>query len=195
MTVIKKAEFDNLPKRPTDRILRGGDDASAWRDGFAFLTAAREVQDAERARGYAEGRAEGLTSAAEIITRTTLGADAFLSEASGQIADLAVDIARRVLGEMAPQERIAKAAAHAIGDFRRERTLRMAVHPESLEAVRKAVTDRLAEAGADMQIQFETDPGLARDTCIVRSAFAEVEISIEAQLACIAKALRNGYGA
>lgn len=194
MTVLKQTVFDQLPKEPGGRVLRGPE-AQAWQDGFRFLEAAREAHESERARGYAEGRAAGLQSAAEIVTQTTLGADAYLAGVQSQIADLALDITRRVLGDLAPAEQVARAAAHAITDFRREKGLRLAVHPDAMGAVRTAVSERIAEAGLDLNVAFEADPALAENACVVRSEFAEVEISIDAQLACIAKALGIENGA
>lgn len=194
MTVLKPTLFDQLPREPTSRILRGPE-AQAWQDGFQFLKAAKEAHEAERARGYAEGRAAGLQSAAQIVTETTLGADAYLASAQPQIAELALSIARRVMGDMAPADQVARAAANAINDFRREKALRIAVHPQTVDAVRKAVTARLAETGLDLRIEIEADPSLAPDACFVRSPFADVEVSVNAQLDCIAKALGSEHGA
>lgn len=194
MTMLKPTVFDQLPKEPGARILRGAE-AEAWQDGFRLLSAVKQLRETERARGYAEGRAAGLQSAAQIVTETTLASDAFLAGAQRQIAELALDIVRRVLGELAPEDQVARAAAHAIADFRREKALRIAVNPQAVDAVRAAVAARIAEAGLDLQVEIEEDAALEPGACFARSAFAEVEISIEAQLACIAKALRNDHGA
>ena len=69
MLEAERTALGNLPRGPGTKILRAAE-ADAWRDGHRFLAAASQsseqirqaataAYEAEHARGYADGRAEG----------------------------------------------------------------------------------------------------------------------------------------
>jgi type III secretion protein L len=186
----------NLPKGPTTRILRA-EEAEAWRNGYGFLAeasrtseqirqAARTAYSAERARGYADGRAEGATEATRLLSETTIKIDRYFATLDQEIARLVMDIVRRVLGEFDVTDLVSRAAARAIGDFRGEKSLTISVHPEALERVRTALAG--TAGGNGLAVTVESDPHLLKDGCVIRSEFAVVDASIETQLAAIAEA-------
>ena len=106
----------------------------AWQDAFEFLNhaekqiaeekteaeeAASRLYEAERARGYEDGKAE----ATRLITETTLKVDRYLQSIEPQVAKLAMSVVNRVLGNFDTRDLVAAAAAHAIVDLRREKGL------------------------------------------------------------------------
>jgi len=179
-----------LPKAPGVKIIRRAEEA-AWRDGYRFLEQAKVVYQAEQARGYAEGKEAGASEAAKLVAETAARTDQYMASLDQQVAILALDIVRRVLGEFDQTELVARAAIHALSDFRREKALRITVHPVAEQRVLQMVS-----AGADRQlaISVETDPGMDKGACLIASEFAVVEATIETQLAAIAKALGLGEG-
>ena len=194
--------LDDLPREPGVNILRA-EDAAAWQDGFHFLAAARraaaqvneiarKTHDVQYARGFAEGRAAGADEAARLVTETTAKVDRHLASLEQEIGALALDVVRRVLGDFDAGELIARAAAQAVGEFRREKWLKVTVHPAAADRV-GAVLAALPPSGGPT-VTVESDPALDERACIVASDFAVVDASLEAQLEAFAAAFAAGRG-
>jgi type III secretion protein L len=182
----------HLPSGPGARIIRPTEFA-AWSDGFRFVKeagaaadriveAARRAYDAEQARGYAEGRAAGATEAARLIADARGAIDEYLESIEFQVAELALDVVRRVLGQIELGELVARAAQEAATDFHRARFLKITVHPDAADQVRSAFAAR------DVTVVVEADPHLARTACIIASEILVIDAGIDAQLAAIAEA-------
>lgn len=191
---------DDLPREPGVNVLRAAD-AAVWQDGFRFLAAvrraaasvneiARRTYAVEYARGFAEGRAAGADAAARLISETTLKVDRHIAALEPQIGALALDVVRRVLGELDAGELVARAAAQAVGEFRREKRLKVTVHPAAAERVRAV----LAALHGGPSVTVASDPALDERACIVASDFAVVDASLEAQLKAFAAAFAAGQG-
>jgi type III secretion protein L len=188
--------IDALPRGPGSRILRAAD-AEAWQRGISFCIraqrhvtevedAARRAYDAERARGYADGKADGAREATTRIAETSIAIDRYLAGLEAHVARLAIGIVRRLLGEIDVADIVARLAAGAIADFRREKWLKIKVHPALVEQVRAAIGGLGRESGPALTV--EADPRLATDACIVASEFAVVDAGVETQLAAIGAA-------
>jgi len=190
----------HLPSGPGARIIRPTE-FEAWSDGFRFVKeagaaadriveTARRAYDVEQARGYAEGRAAGATEAARLIADARGAIDEYLESVEFQVAELALDVVRRVLGQIELGELVARAAQEAATDFRRARFLKITVHPDAADQVRSAFADR------DVTVVVEADPHLARTACIIASEILVIDAGIDAQLGAIAEAfarpLRGG---
>lgn len=181
----------DLPNGPTRKILRVADQA-AWSDGYRFLDEVKRVHAQEQQRGYAEGKAAGAQEAAQLIMETTAKVDRYLASLDREVAGLALDIVRRVLGEFDKTELVARAAATAVADFRREKALKIAVHPSAEARVRDVVAHYTRPG---LSVVVEGDPALGQTDCLLSSEFAIVNASIEAQLEAMARALGLREGA
>lgn len=182
----------HLPSGPGTRIVRAAE-AEAWRDGFLFLReagaaadrlgeAASKAYNSEHARGYAEGRAAGAAEAARLVADIRRGIDRYMGSIEGQIAELALDVVRRILGQLEVGELVVRAAEEAAVDFRRARFLKITAHPEVVDRVRSTFA---GYQGASVTI--EADPSLAKTGCIIASEVAVVDAGIDAQLAAVAE--------
>ena len=173
-------------------------DVKAWRDAFEFLNeaekqlaeekkqaeeAASHLYASERARGYEDGKAE----ATRLVTETTLRVDRYLQSIEPQVAQLAMSVVHRVLGNFDTRDLVAAAAGQAIADLRREKRLTVTVHPDSVDAVSK----ELARIGLSdrLEVLVEGNPSLEPTACIIASDLAVVDASIQTQLAAIATAI------
>ena len=120
-------------------------DVKAWRDAFEFVNEAekqiaeekRQAEEAashlyasERARGYEDGKAE----ATRLVSETTLKVDHYLKSIEPQVAQLAMSVVHRVLGNFDTRDLVAAAAGHAIADLRREKQLTVTVHPDAVDS-------------------------------------------------------------
>jgi len=183
---------------PTTGSVLNARDVKAWQDAFEFLNhaekqiaeektqaqeAASRLYEAERARGYEDGKAE----ATKLITETTLKVDRFLQSIEPQVAQLAMSVVQRVLGNFDTRDLVAAAAAHAIADLRREKGLTVTVHPDVVDSVSKEFV-RLGLSGR-IEVTIEGNPSLDRTACIIASDLAVVDASVQTQLAAVAAAI------
>ena len=173
-------------------------DVKAWQDAFEFLNEAEKqiadqkkeaeetasrLYEAERARGYEDGKAE----ATSLIAETTMKVDRYLQSIEPQVAKLAMSVIDRVLGNFDTRDLVAAAAAHAIVDLRREKGLTVSVHPDVVDSVSKEFA-RLGLSGR-IEVTIEGNPSLDRTACIIASDLAVVDASVQTQLSAIAAAI------
>lgn len=193
---------DDLPTEPGPRILRAAD-VDAWREGYRFLARAREAAataeenarsayDAAFKKGFAEGRAAGVTEANRIVRETTVAVDRYLSGLDKEISALALNIVRRVAGEIDVADLVAHAAAQAMAEFRQEKNIRIAVHPAAATRVSSALAASAQEG--QPAVTVEADPALDKGACVLVSDDAVVDASIEAQIRAIETGLTSGSG-
>jgi type III secretion protein L len=183
---------------PTTGSVLNARDVKAWQDAFEFLNHAEKqiadqkteaeetasrLYEAERARGYEDGKAE----ATKLIAETTLKVDRYLQSIEPQVAKLAMSVIDRVLGNFDTRDLVAAAAAHAIVDLRREKGLTVSVHPDVVDSVSKEFA-RLGLSGR-IEVTIEGNPALDRTACIIASDLAVVDASVKTQLAAIAAAI------
>lgn len=180
---MSESEFP-LPKAPGVKIIRKSDEA-AWRDGYRLLAQAKEIYESERAKGFAEGKATGAREAAKLVIEAAEKVDRYLGSLDQEVAALAMEIVRRILGHFDQTNLVAQVTAQAIADLRNEKTLKITVHPSAVQKVTEAV----AASGRQTSIQVDSDPASTLDRCLITSEFAVVDASIETQLAAISAAL------
>ena len=183
---------------PTTGSVLNARDVKAWQDAFEFLNHAEKqiaeqkteaeetasrLYESERVRGYEDGKAE----ATKLITETTLKVDRFLQSIEPQVAQLAMSVVQRVLGNFDTRDLVAAAAAHAIADLRREKGLTVTVHPDVVDSVSK----EFARLGVSklMEVTIEGNPTLDPTACIIASDLAVIDASIKTQLTAIATAI------
>jgi len=181
----------------TGRVLNARD-VKAWQDAFEFVSeaekqiadqkkvaeeAAASLYASERARGYEDGKAE----ATSLIAETTMKVDRYLQSIEPQVAQLAMSVINRVLGNFDTRDLVAAAAGHAIADLRREKRLTVTVHPDVVDSVSKEFA-RLGVSGR-MEVTIEGNPSVDPTACIIASDLAVIDASIKTQLAAIATAL------
>jgi type III secretion protein L len=183
---------------PTTGSVLNARDVKAWQDAFEFLNHAEKqiadektqaeetasrLYEAERTRGYEDGKAE----ATKLIAETTLKVDRYLQSIEPQVAKLAMSVIDRVLGNFDTRDLVAAAAAHAITDLRREKGLTVTVHPDVVDSVSKEFA-RLGLSGR-IEVTIEGNPSLDRTACIIASDLAVVDASVKTQLSAIAAAI------
>jgi type III secretion protein L len=186
--------LDNLPTGPGSKILRAAE-VEAWQDGYRFLAAVRSAAAridetthnayaAAYKQGFAEGKAAGEVEASRLLHETSLKVDRYLATLEHQIGALALNVVRRALGELDAADLVARAAAQALSEFRREKSLKVTVHPAAQDRV--GATLRALTSDGGLAVTVESDPSLDPGACIVASDFAVVDASIEAQLRAFA---------
>ncbi|MCG7503611.1 type III secretion system stator protein SctL [Mesorhizobium retamae] len=195
-----EANRTNLP-RPRARILRA-DEVKAWQEGHAFLgqakaeaqklnDAAKRAYAVEYAQGYKDGKAQGEIEAARLIADTSARVDRYLAGLEGEVAGLALDVVRRVLGQFDVGTLVASAARQAISEVRRAKYLKFRVHPQNISRLRDELNLALQDSDLGMSVEIDADDTLALEACILSTDMAVIDAGIEAQLVAITAAIAS----
>ena len=157
--------------------------------------ACRLVADAESAReriageARAEGLRDGEARAAATLAAAGAARDRLLAAAERELADLAIAVARKVLGrELAQPGAVRSIAAAALAQARGRREVVLRVSPADAPALR----DAAAPLGAILEraaLSVREDPALAPGDVVVETEAGHVDARVETQLAALARAL------
>jgi type III secretion protein L len=186
--------IDSLPSQPGTRILRAAE-AAQWIDGYAFMRAAEQQaqrlrNDSEatlrqaRADAFDQARKEGDEQIAALLADTAARADAWLLSLQPSIAELAVDIARQIIGELPSEERVLRCTRQALSAFRQDQALTLLAPRAEVDALRR----RLDQEGLD-HIRVAADDQLAPGDACLCSPFGRVELGVDTQLQHIRSSL------
>ncbi len=201
----------------SSRVLRAGQDVATWPrrriTAGAWMAAERvesllagveaEVEQARRAAGEVraaareEGRTEGLRAAtAEVAERLSALAEAqgrWLARAEVEALDLAIEMARRILGRelRCDPSSAADGAVVALRAAGRRRALRVRLHPDGLAGLGDRAAE-LAEAAAGAAMELVSDPSLAPGDVVVETEAGQVDARIASRLEGFRAALLPG---
>lgn len=151
------------------------------------------AEESARRRGRAEGEERARVSAeaalAERLAALAHQAEAARDEARQQVAALALQVVRKLLGGLPLAESQAALALQAARELLPARVWRLAVHPDAAPALRERVArlgpeERAALAGGEVV----EDASLAPDDCRLDTEFGSARAGLEAQLDRLAAA-------
>jgi type III secretion protein L len=158
-------------------------------EGYRFLEQARLAYASEHARGHAEGRAAGLAEASVFLAETAVKADRYLQSLETGVAELAMAIVRKVLGEFDSAEIIARMTLQALAAFRNEKALTIIVNPRAVQETSKALASHAKRLQFEFAYKIEGDPALPLSACVIATEFEVLEASIDGQLQALLAAL------
>jgi type III secretion protein L len=149
------------------------------RGAEATTDAARETA---RAEGFATGRAEGLAAAEaerqDELFRIALRDIELQRERQKDIARLALEVVRRIAGELDAGAMVAGLAERAAAQLAPDSVAVVRVAPVAVEAVRTRLDGR---AG----LSVEADPSLEGQDCVIETALGRTHAGLDTQLAQI----------
>jgi flagellar biosynthesis/type III secretory pathway protein FliH len=175
-------------------------DVAAWQDAFAAVAAARAAasQVDENVRGtyaeafeggYTEGLTKGESDSARLVLDTRLAVDSYLDQLPLRIAELAMGVVERVVGQLPLAhlaQLVAAAAVVAVAEFREKTNLTVTVHPAVADRVSRELEERALTA------TVRPDPSRDEDACIVANDVRTVDASLSAQFRSVAGQLTSG---
>jgi type III secretion protein L len=143
------------------------------------LQAARETA---RVEGYAAGREEGLAAAeserhAELF-RIALRDSQLQRERQKDIARLALEVVRRIAGELDSGTMVAGLAERAAAQLAPDSVAVVRVAPTAIEPVRARLDGRTG-------LSVEADPSLEEHDCVIETSLGRTHAGLETQLAQI----------
>jgi type III secretion protein L len=157
-----------------------------------------ELEAAHR-RGLTQGLEEGRRQAQQELAQALASLEAKAAQERDQqraaVAALALQVARKILGELPQAERLSALAAHAAQELLPARTLRLHVAPAMLEPVRERLAALAQPATGLVQARVLADPGLGPDACRLETDLGSADASLQAQLERLASALGVGPAA
>lgn len=184
---------DRLATALTDDPLVSADDVGRMQDAIALLAEAGRIRagtgetidaarESARAEGFAAGRAEGLAAAeserqAELF-RITLRDSELQRERQKDIARLALEVVRRIAGELGDGTMVAGLAERAAAQLAPDTVAVVRVAPGAIEAVRERLDGRSG-------LSVEADPLLAGQDCVIETALGRTHAGLDTQLAQI----------
>jgi type III secretion system HrpE/YscL family protein len=146
--------------------------------------AEREARQQGHAEGREEGRREAREQVAASLVALTHAAAQERERMQGQVAALALQVVRKLLGHFADDELLVALADTAARDTLPAPPLSLTVHPDRCDAVRA----RLEAHAPAWHCEVRSDPACPPDTCRIETELGSVDASLEAQLARLAQA-------
>ncbi len=112
-----------------------------------------------------------------------------IEQAEGQLLDLSIDIARKVLMQEIQAERyqIEPIVREALSRIPQRTDVVVHLHPDDLARCELAEQD--GPDSAQATVRFSADPGVDRGECLLRTSEGTVESTVEEHLAEITKTL------
>lgn len=184
---------------PGARILRAQDHASlvdaqalldaARAQADAIVAGAKEAFEAERQRGYAEGREEALLDQSERMIETVERTVDYIASVEGKMVELVMSAVSKVIDGFDDREKVMIVVRNALAVVRNQKQMTLRLNPAEVEIVRSQINELLAAYPGVGYLDILADGRLAPGACILESEIGLVEASLEGQL----QALRNAF--
>ncbi|GAO03911.1 FliH/SctL family protein [Anaeromyxobacter sp. PSR-1] len=169
------------------------DDARA--EAARLVEAAAAEREAIRAEAVREGREEGMARAAAALATAGEARAARLAGLEREVARLALDVARQLLGRelAAAPEAVADLAARALARAKDCRELVLRASPADAALLRaEPARSRLAALLARPEgPALREDPALPPGAVVVETEAGRIDARVEAQLAALERALEE----
>lgn len=183
-------------------VLRAADvpllaDAHRLRDRLEQLNedAAQRIATAEqdaRVQGYVQGREQATHEAQDEVASSILAlqqkAEQDRVQVRGEIAALALQVVRKVLGQVPADGVLAALAETAARDMLPAQTLTLYVHPDQCDSVRAHLAAAAEADAAQPRFDVLPDSECKEGVCRIETEFGTVDASLDAQLKRIASA-------
>jgi len=214
---IDRSDLEEFPKEERVRFdLGGGEegdgpfeerDPAALREAVlaeARAEAAKRIQEAYTEgfqRGMAAGREafeKSVAGSAELLTAAAgamrAAREAFLESLEPQVVELAGLITGRVLQREAKidPELIHSTVKRALACIADRQRLRLQVHPDDLEALRRHKITLLEDFSGIEELEIEASEEVSRGGCVVESGHMQVDARLEVLLKNVLDVLAEG---
>lgn len=160
----------------------------------AIVNSAQAAFDAERRRGYEDGKQEALLDQAEKMIETVGRTVEYFSGVENEMVDLVMAAVRKVVDGFGDREKIMIVVRNALAVVRNQKQMTLRLHPDEIEDVRAHIIDVLAAYPGVGYLDLLADARLARGACILESEIGMVEASLEGQLRALQGAFQRTLG-
>ena len=182
--VIKAHEVEAL--RDHKRLLE-----EARQEAETIVGSANEAYEAERQRGYQEGRQSGKGEIAERLVELAEQNAHLMAGLEAKVPEIVMSALRQILGEYDNFDLALQSVKHALKIFHKQTDVTLRVAPQHFAEMRAKVDELKAENESVTYLDVVADRDMAPGDCILETALGNVDAGIEAQLAVIERAMRN----
>jgi type III secretion protein L len=169
-------------------------EAEAKRVLLAAQEQAEQIKQEAHAQGLEEGKTEGATALAETVAQASARMAHIEAQVVPQLKDLAVAIAKRILGKelsMHPEQVVA-IVRQALAEKARQRTeIFLRVHPEDLALLRTEKHALLEVLSRAKEIGLREDPNVQRYGVVIETDAGTIDAQLETQLAVFERVLKD----
>jgi flagellar biosynthesis/type III secretory pathway protein FliH len=185
------------------RVLRAAEvplfaEANQLRDMFetlrndqaqAVAAAAKQARAQGHAQGLEEGRRAARDELADKLTALAQAAERDRAQLRSEIAVLALQVVRKLMGEFADADRLIALAATAVQDLLPAQAMTLVVHPDLCETVRARLAALAGEASPPPPpFEVRGDADCAPAECHIETEHGSIDASLESQLQRLAAA-------
>jgi type III secretion protein L len=189
---------------PAARVLRAAEHAAlvqaqtlldeARAQADAILAGAQEAFEAERRRGYEDGKQEALLDQAEKMIETVGRTIDYFAGVENEMVDLVMSAVRKVVDGFDDREKVMIVVRNVLAVVRNQKQMTLRLHPDDVETVRARINDILAAYPGVGYLDLLADARLAQGACILESEIGMVEASLEGQIAALQNAFQRTLG-
>ena len=160
----------------------------------AIMAGAREAFEAERRRGYEDGKQEALLDQAEKMIETVSRTVEYFAGVENEMVDLVMASVRKVVDGFDDREKVMIVVRNALAVVRNQKQMTLRLHPAEIESVRERINDILAAYPGVGYLDLLADARLGRGACILESQIGMVEASLEGQIEALRGAFQRTLG-
>lgn len=188
---------------PASPVLRAGDrrvfnEAVALLEGArneaaSIVTAARKAYEAQRRRGYEDGKAEWQAERARWLLRQRDETVAYIDAVEAQIVEVVLGSVRRIMSSYDDDEKAVIVVRSALDAVRQQKQVTLRLHPRDAEVVRARMESLMASYPAMDYIDVVEDDSVDRGSCRLETEIGTVQTSIDAQLDALRESFERGF--
>lgn len=169
----------------------------AQKEADRIVAEAQKIRDrigeelaAARARGFEDGKEEGLAQFVREIENVRRLKKEFFDHAEPEVLKMVLSIAKKVIGELVERETAAieavvrQALEHSLGD-----RIVVRLHPDDWGRINKDGSGFGDILDRTKHLHFKEDDSIERGGCIVETEIGTIDAQLETQLKAIRKAL------
>ena len=145
-------------------------------------------REAEKERGFEEGRQEGLGRLTEKILEVAAAQENFFRGAETEVIRMVMDIAEKVIARELKKGAVTDIVRQAVGRAVGQKVI-VRVHPQDAVRLKEKEPEILQAAGSRQSLVVREDEEIPPGGCIVESELGTVDARLETQLSAIRKAL------
>lgn len=155
---------------------------------------AEQLKQKAYQQGYEHGKDTAAADLCQVVASTSRRLQQIEAQAEPQLRDLAVKIARRIIGkelELAP-EAVVGIVKQALGEkARQRREIVLRVHPDDLQRIRDSKADLVEVLSRAKEIGIREDPEIARGGVVIETDAGTIDAQVDTQLEVFDRVLRE----
>lgn len=164
---------------------------AATREAAALREAAQAEAEAIRAAARAAGLAEATEDIQDRLFEIAEASIGAISRTEGRITDLALQIARRIIGDFDQAELTARTAARALRLAAHSSLVRLRVAPSMVESANARLAEIIGGHLPLAAVQVLADERIRPGGCILETDSGLIDAGIDSQFAAIERGLKR----